>query len=192
MKTIGRLSLLILMCGIGINISAQDLYANNYHATKNEINKTISSSSKDGDMKNKEYTWEFESSTPSVFDDNTIQKAEESEFGTKVACLKVLMEKYYISQEEVVPGDPTRRTIIKKPNIYNTTRKIEKYLKKEVKNGNINSDKATKDFTHILEVSLAAVSEENTESFEKALDQNKKNIEDQINIFKQVKINSIY
>ena len=102
------------------------------------------------------------------------------------------MEKYYISQEEVVPGDPTRRTIIKKPNIYNTTRKIEKYLKKGVKNGNINSDKATKDFTHILEVSLAAVSEENTESFEKALDQNKKNIEDQIDIFKQVKINSIY
>ena len=68
----------------------------------------------------------------------------------------------------------------------------DKYLKKEVKNGNINSDKATKDFTHILEVSLAAVSEVNTESFEKALDQNKKNIEDQIEVFKQVKINSIY
>lgn len=192
MKTINSLFLFILMLGIGANISAQDFYADNYRAGKNETDKNIVKSSKDEDTKNKEYKWEFDSSVPPTFDDNTIQKAEAHEFGSKVACLKVLMEKYYVSKEEVVPGDPMTRTIIKKPNIYNTARKIEKHLKKEVKNGDISLEKATNDLTHILEVSLAIISEPKTETFEEALDQNKKNIEDQIDIFKQVKINSIY
>lgn len=192
MKTISRLSFLILMFGIGANVCAQDLYADNYRSTKNETDKNIEKYSKSEDGENKEYKWEFDSSVPSTFDDNTIQRAETHEFGSKVACLKVLMDKYYVTQEEVVPGDPMKRTMIKKPNIYNTARKIEKHLKKEVKKGDISLEKATTEFIHVLEVSLAIVDETETGTFEKTLDENKKNIENQINIFKEVKINSIY
>ncbi|MFV0418083.1 MAG: hypothetical protein ACK5KT_05085 [Dysgonomonas sp.] len=192
MKTINSLFLFILMLGIGASTSAQDFYADNYRTVKNETGKNITKNSINDNAKNKEYKWEFDSSVPPTFDENTIQKAEEHEFGTKVACLKVLMEKYYVTKEEVVPGDPMKRTIIKKPNIYNTTRRIEKHLKKELKNGDISLEKATSDFTHILEVSLAIISESQTETFENALDQNKKNVEDQIDVFRQVKINSIY
>lgn len=188
MKTI----LLILTFGMAINVSAQDIYANNHHGIENKVDIITAKAINNNEAKNKRYVWEFGSSVPSVFDNNTIWKAEEHEFGPRVACLKVLMEKYYITQEEVIPGDPMRRTIIKKPNIYNVTRKIEKYLKKEVKKGNIALDKATNDFTHILEVSLTIINETDTETFEEAIDRNKKSIEDQINIFNQVKINSIY
>lgn len=192
MKTISRLSFLILMFGIGANVCAQDLYADNYRSTKNETDTNIEKYSKSEEGENKEYKWEFDSSVPSTFDDNTIQRAEAHEFGSKVACLKVLMDKYYVTQEEVVPGDPMKRTMIKKPNIYNTARKIEKHLKKEVKKGDISLEKATTEFIHVLEVSLAIVDETETGTFEKTLDENKKNIENQINIFKEVKINSIY
>lgn len=192
MKTINRLALFILMFGIVINISAQNFYANVHPETDSKVNKITTKKSNEEDSKSIKYTWEFDSSTPSIFDNNTMQKAEEHEFGAKVACLKVLMEEYYVTQEELVPGDPAKRTIIKKPSIYNTTRKIEKHFRKEVKKGNITLEDAINDFTHILEVSLAIIGETNTETFETALDQNKKNINDQINIFNQVKINSIY
>lgn len=192
MKTINRLSLFIIMLGIILNISAQNYYASNHRGIENKTDIITAKTVNDDDARNKTYVWEFDSSVPSTFDNNTIQKAEDHEFGSKVACLKVLMEEYYVTQEEVVPGDPMRRTIIKKPNIYNVTRKIEKHLKKEVKKGNIALEKATNDFTHILEVSLTIVNEADTEAFESALDQNKKSIEDQISIFNQVKINNIY
>ncbi|GAB6122578.1 hypothetical protein [Dysgonomonas termitidis] len=192
MKAINRLSLFILLLGIILNISAQNYYANNHRGIENKTDIITTNTTSDDDVKNKRYVWEFDSSVPSTFDNNTIQKAEEHEFGSKVACFKVLMEEYYVTQEEVVPGDPMRRTIIKKPNIYNTTRKIEKHLKKEVKRGNIPLEKAINDFTHILEVSLTIINEADTEAFEEALDRNKKSIEDQISIFNQVKINNIY
>ena len=192
MKTIARMSLLVLMFCMIINVSAQDFYADSYSSSKNKTSENPTKSVNKEEVKSKEYIWKFDSSVPTTFNNNTLQKAEEHEFGSKVACLKVLMEESFVTQEEMVPGDPMKRTIIKKPNIYNTARKIEKHLKKEVKNGDISLEKATSEFIHVLEVSMAIVNEAETESFEKYLDTKKKNIEDQINIFNQVQINSIY
>lgn len=191
MKTISRLSFLVLLLGIGVNVCAQDLYADNYHSTKTEIDRNIEKNSKSEDGE-KVYKWEFSSSTPSTFDENTMQRAEAHEFGSRVACLKVLMNKYFVTQEEIVPGDPMKRTIIKKPNVYNTAQKIEKYLKKEVKKGDISLEKATSELIHVLEVSLAVVDESETTTFEKTLDENKKNVEDQLSVFEEVKIKNIY
>lgn len=191
MKTISRLSFLVLLLGIGVNVCAQDLYADNYHSTKTETDRNIEKNSKSEDGE-KVYKWEFSSSTPSTFDENTMQRAEAHEFGSRVACLKVLMNKYFVTQEEIVPGDPMKRTIIKKPNVYNTAQKIEKYLKKEVKKGDISLEKATSELIHVLEVSLAVVDESETTTFEKTLDENKKNVEDQLSVFEEVKIKNIY
>lgn len=181
MKTIQRLFLITITCSMTFN-----LFANN-------LDEDFIKNSKDDDRaESKIQTWEFESSTPVTFENKTIEKSEKHEFGSKVACLKVLMDEYYVTQEEIVPGDPMRRTIIKKSNVYNTARKIEKHLKKEVKKGNISIDEATNLFTHVLEVTLAIVDETNTKEFEDNLDAKKKNIEEQIALFNQVKINSIY
>lgn len=186
MKTINRLFLIILTCCTTFNLYASSIEKNS--TSNNSFNE-----SKDEDKEeSKSLAWEFDSSTPVTFDSNTTEKAEKHEFGSKVACLKVLMDEYYITQEEIVPGDPMRRTIIKKSNVYNTTRKIEKHLKKEVKKGNISVENASNLFTHILEVALAIVDEANTKDFEDNLDAKKKNINDQIALFNQVKINSIY
>lgn len=191
MKTISRLSFWVLLLGIGVNVCAQDLYADNYYSTKAETDRNIEKNSKSEDGE-KVYKWEFSSSTPSTFDENTIQCAESHEFGSRVACLKVLMNKYFVTQEEIVPGDPMKRTIIKKSNVYNTAQKIEKYLKKEVKKGDISLEKATSELIHVLEVSLAIVDERETTTFEKTLDENKKNVEDQLSVFEKVKIKNIY
>lgn len=181
MKTIQRLFLITIACSTTFSLIANNLAEG-----------SINNSKDDDRAESKTQVWEFDSSTPVTFESNTIEKAEKHEFGSKVACLKVLMDEYYVTQEEVVPGDPMRRTIIKKSNVYNTARKIEKHLKKEVKKGNISIDEATNLFTHVLEVTLAIVDEINTKDFEENLDAKKKNIDDQLALFNQVKINSIY
>lgn len=187
MKTI-KFLLLILFTST-LSIQAQHFYAdNNIRGIRNEEPNVISEKK---DVEKKEYKWEFISGTPSSFDDNTIKQAEDHEFGEKVACLKVLMDKYYITKEEIVPGDPMMRTIIKKPNVYNTTRKIEKFLRKEVSKGKMDISKAKSEYTHVLEVAIALL-EEDSHSFEKSLDSSKKDIDQQLTLFNQVKLNSLY
>lgn len=76
-------------------------------------------------------------------------------------------------KEEVVPGDPTRRTVIRKPEIYNAVRTIEKELNRQVRKDLLPQDKAEQEFTGVLKVALAAI-DSDTESFETALQENKR------------------
>jgi hypothetical protein len=132
--------------------------------------------------------WEFYSTVPDSFSVSQLPYAEEEDFGQRVACLKALVEQYYIHREEVVLGDPTMRTIIRKPNIYHAARKVEKHLKKEIKKGNLTVQQAAGELAFVLEVAIAAVDEPDTYSFETLLSKAKGNAAQQINLFKQVKI----
>jgi hypothetical protein len=138
------------------------------------------------------YKWEFYSTVPDSFDESVIRNAEENDFGQRVACLKTLVEKYYVHKEEIVPGDPTMRTIIRKPDIYNTARKVEKHLKKEVKKGNLSMQQATNELVFVLEVTVAAIDETDTRGFESSLNHSKNSVAEQIDVFKQVKLNRLY
>ena len=94
-------------------------------------------------------------------------------------------------KEEVVPGEPRRRTVIRKPEIYNAVRTIEKELNRQVRKDLLPQDKAEQEFTGVLKVALAAI-DSDTESFETALQENKKDVSHLLGVFRRVSLKSIY
>lgn len=111
--------------------------------------------------------------------------------GKKVAFLYDSFKDTYVVKEEVVPGDPTRRTVIRKPEIYNAVRTIEKELNRQVRKDLLPQDKAEQEFTGVLKVALAAI-DSDTESFETALQENKKDVSHLLGVFRRVSLKSIY
>lgn len=186
-----KIFFIVLLFGIVFQLSAQEYLAYN-NPENNDVSNTIKSKTEIVKPNENEYKWELLSAIPSVIDESIATKSGNHDFGKRIACLKTLMEKYYITKESVIPGDPMMRTIVLKPNVYYTVRKIEKYLKKEVGNGNITTQEASSEMEHILEVALSVIDTEDIGSFEIALNKNKRNIEDQISLFQQVKLQNIY
>ena len=70
-------------------------------------------------------TWEFYSAIKQPSAD-ALANAGNYKFGQEAGYLYNQFMKTYVVREEVVPGDPTRRTVIRKPTIYNAVRSIEK------------------------------------------------------------------
>ena len=96
----------------------------------------------------------------------------------------------YVVREEVVPGDPTRRTVIRKPTIYNAVRSIEKQLNRELKSNKMGQEQVTAEFTNVLKIAISAF-DSLTESFEDALQQNRKNAAALLSVFQNVKLTDI-
>ncbi|MDR1500121.1 MAG: hypothetical protein LBI58_03985 [Tannerellaceae bacterium] len=132
--------------------------------------------------------WRFLSPTPEAFEGEVVSEAGDDYFGERVACLKVIVERYYVYREEIVPGDPNKRTVIRKPEIYSGVRRADKYLKKEVKKGNIGLDEARRDLVHVLEVAIAALDEYDTATFEASVGRTKDDVSRQIAVFKEVEL----
>jgi len=135
--------------------------------------------------------WEFLSGLSQDFSAEEQAKANHA-FGGKVGCMLQLVKSLYFTKEEVVPGDPQTRTVLKKPEIYKAVSGIEKYLKKQVKEGQMGLEQAQQDFTQVLQVALAAVDTDATTTFEDALHKNRKNASAQLSVFYKVKVKSIY
>lgn len=131
-------------------------------------------------------TWEFYSNTPQ-FSTEALAQASNYKFGQEAGCLYDEFMKMYVVREEVVPGDPTRRTVIRKPAIYNAVRSIEKNLNKELKNSGMTPEQAGTEFAWVLKVALAAFDLEN-ESFEDALQNHRKDAASLLSIFNEVKL----
>ena len=130
-------------------------------------------------------TWEFYSAIKQPSAD-ALANAGNYKFGQEAGYLYNQFMKIYVVREEVVPGDPTRRTVIRKPTIYNAVRSIEKQL---------NSNKMTREqvaaeFTNVLKVAISAYDSE-SESFEDALQTNRKNATDLLSVFQNVKLTEI-
>jgi len=89
-------------------------------------------------------------------------------FGQIIARKCYLLEKKYTSQVVVTPGNPAVKTVIKKPVIYESVRRIEKDLKKSVRKGDISVSEATASFEKTLDVALSILNLD-TKEFEKAL-----------------------
>lgn len=111
--------------------------------------------------------------------------------GNKVAYLYDAFKDIYVKKEEVVPGDPTRRTIIRKPAIYQAVRTIEKGLNKAVKKNEIQETDAEAQLAQVLKIALAAV-DSDTVTFEDALQKQKKDTQALLTIFSAVKLNAMY
>ncbi|GET29227.1 hypothetical protein [Prolixibacter sp. SD074] len=135
----------------------------------------------------RDYKWEFYS--PDL-DNYTKQKAavvDGERFDTSLSPLVDMFNESYTDQEPIAPGNPATRIIIRKPAIYNAVRKIDKYYSKQVAHGGMNSVNARKGFERVLTIAIAALSEK-SQSFEDALQQNRRNPEALLAQFNQVKL----
>ncbi len=115
------------------------------------------------------HVFEFMASSKS-FDLNAILKENVSEhfLGDLVSRKLFLLETKYTYRFEIIPGNPQTRTVVRKPAIYEAVLKIERYLKKLVKKGDISVEKASTDFNKVLDVALNVLTTD-TNSFEKAI-----------------------
>lgn len=184
MKTI--LILLLIVAGT-MRVSAQDMYARlekNRHKMKTDVTTDVVAG------ETNIYQWEFWSAEESGTAKDC-PKSMEILYGKEVGSLLSLMNSRFICRERVDAGDPSLRTVVRKPAIYNAVKNIEKYYKqKNKKNDYTMTDRET--FTHVVRVALASVDTENTADFEQALQDTRKSMEKQIACFCRVKLKNIY
>ena len=188
MKKVILLSVLISLLGV-LAMHAQTnstlaMYEGDKHSKVDYSDETASS-------KSAVPTWEFLSGITSQFSAEEINNNNYI-FGGKMGCMMQLVKSLYVTKEEVVPGDPQTRTIIKKPEIYNAVNNVEKFLRKQVKDKQMSMEDAQRNLNQVMEVALAAIDTEETNSFEEALHKNRKQADSQLEVFKKVKVKSIY
>lgn len=108
-------------------------------------------------------------------------------FGKLISEKLFLLDAKYTYQAPIVPGNPQTKTIVRKPVVYDAVLKIERYLKKEVKKGEISMEEATNEFSKVLDVAFNVLTAD-TDSFERAI--NKTNDTNSLTILftKQVKL----
>jgi hypothetical protein len=90
-------------------------------------------------------------------------------FGETIARKLYLFDKKYTTQTALVPGNPASKTVIKKPVIYESVKRIEKDLKRSVRKGEITLNTAISEFDAVLDVALNILTSD-TRDFEIALE----------------------
>jgi hypothetical protein len=96
-------------------------------------------------------------------------KLVESHFlGDEIARKVYLFKEMYGYLEPVAPGNSATKTIFRKPVISNSVKRIERYLKKQVKTGEIPVETARSEYNKVLDVALNIINI-NTDNFEKRL-----------------------
>lgn len=138
-------------------------------------NMSAKAEGKEAEAVNDNVKWEFYAST-----EQTVSKE-----------LNELFDDIYVQKEEVVPGDPNKRTVIRKPDIYYTVRSLDKYIKKATKKGDYTPSESEKLRVHLYQVALAAI-DSDTDSFESSLRKYKKDQPGQLMLFQRVSLKSVY
>ena len=88
--------------------------------------------------------------------------------GELVSRKLYLLESKYTFEVQTVPGNPQTRTMIRKPVIYDAVRKVEHYLKKSVKRGEIPLEAASEEFDKVLDVAINVLTAD-TKNLEKTI-----------------------
>lgn len=108
-------------------------------------------------------------------------------FGSQAGYLYRKFMSLYVVKEETVPGDPTRRTVIRKTPIYNAVRAIEKQLGRNLKNDPARAAAINDEFTYVLKVAISAF-EDNSDAFEQTLHRDRKDVTALLTNFRKVKV----
>lgn len=116
--------------------------------------------------------------------------AEGYKFGSLAGCLYNQFMEVYVVREEVVPGDPMRRTVIRKPSIYNSVRAVEKQISKDMKSEKLSQEQASDEFCKVLKTALSAIDSESA-AFEDVLQDNRKDVDQLRVIFADVQLTDI-
>lgn len=183
-------SLILIIVFLGVAVAV--LNANNSAVTVflNDGDVTVKSKSNPDIPAEVTEVWEFYLAVPEPTP-LELEATGNYKFGNKTGCLYASFMDLYVVKEEVIPGDPTLRTVIKKPGIYNAVRLIEKQLTKELKNKELTHNQAATRFTNVLNVALAAI-DSDSDSFEAALQNCKKDSSRLLTLFDRVKLKNIY
>ncbi|HQH41684.1 MAG TPA: hypothetical protein PK825_08075 [Bacteroidales bacterium] len=102
-----------------------------------------------------------------------IQKIDESEIrphalGKEVAARFYLFENSYCIRSQPVPGSFSEKVTYKKPAIYQSVKKIDRYYRKNVRENQMPLEIARDRMLHILEVAILLL-QDDTGEFEKEL-----------------------
>jgi len=108
--------------------------------------------------------------------------------GDQVAKKMYIFEDLYSYTEPIAPGNPATKTLYRKPLVYFSVKKIEKYLKKGVKKGELTMDDATAKFNKVLDI-VINIKNKNTDKFEESL-QSADNASDLLLIYSRVHLSS--
>lgn len=93
---------------------------------------------------------------------------EYHDFGVVVAKKMYLLDKTYTYQVAISPGNPSKKTMIRKPVIYHSVIEVEKYLKKLVRKHDLSVAQATQLYNQVLDIALNSYSVK-TEQLEDAV-----------------------
>lgn len=182
MKTI---IFLLLVLTMGMQVVAQDMYAS--------LGKADGRANVEAENKvavEKTYRWEFWFALENTAAKECTKSTGEL-YGKEVGSLLDLMDGVFIGKERVDAGDPSLRTTIRKPAVYNAVKNIEKYYRQKCRqNSYMVADREA--FAYVVKVALASVDTNDTLEFEKVLQDNRKNTEEQIACFCDVKLRNIY
>lgn len=97
-----------------------------------------------------------------------LQSLEDHFLGERIARKMNLFNETYTVKTPMSPGSPTMKISIRKPLIYSSVKKIEKQLKKDIKNNLINTETAETLYSKVLDIAISVVND-NTEDFEREI-----------------------
>ncbi len=95
------------------------------------------------------------------------------DLGEMVAKKFYLLDSKYTYEIPLVPGNPQSKTMVRKPIVYESVYKIEKFLKKSVKKGEMSLENASTIMNKVLDVANCILTVD-TSNFEKEIE-NRKN-----------------
>jgi len=98
---------------------------------------------------------------------------ESHDLGEMVSKKFYLLDSKYTYEMPLVPGNPQSKTMVRKPVVYESVYKIEKYLKKSVKKGEMSVENASTIMNKVLDVANCILTVD-TSNFEKEIE-NRKN-----------------
>lgn len=143
------------------------IYCNSYSQTVASLNNSSYTKITNTD-KLSNFNFEVYNFIPEEIKNVTEEMAGSHFLGEDIAKKVYLFEQAYTYTVAISPGNPSTRTMFRKPVVYNSVRKIEHYLKKSVKKGLLTIEEARNDFNKVLDVALTTKSM-NTNSFEDSI-----------------------
>jgi hypothetical protein len=102
-----------------------------------------------------------------------LSQINKNPLGTEVAKKAFILKKTYTYIEKGSPTSPGDKTIVRKPTIYYSVLKLNKFYKKEIKKGNMNEKVAADRYTLVLDRAYS-IFDQNTQDFERYLKSLKK------------------
>ena len=192
MKNLVKLIILSLWAIVSVN--AQEVLIagrSDIHANAPSINKdnTTNAGTTNASIKS---TFEFTSFSEYLSTENiTDEMAGKHFFGNEIAKKMYLFNDHYSYKVPIAPGNFATKTVFRKPEIYTSVKKIERYLEKSVKKGDLNITVAHNEYDKVLNVALNIL-DENTDKFEKRLKSADENAAELLKIYLyEVKLENI-